>query len=181
MGTINYSYINAAHIYAIEGEEFMENEFYSEYDYIDNNFPFNEGWEEGTHNEISYTFRRDYAKTIAEKVTFFGKGELPIIVQIYAVPGYYEGVSLDFDIMIEDPMIYRHLSDYERKNAISNLVEDVIEDGDLEGEEKEALTAELNKIVKDTNIMLANLATNIYKEPSWVPLHLSKEEAIQSL
>lgn len=167
MGAINYRQINAKLVYAIEGEEFDSDN--TELYYATESFPFTNEWSEGTGpwTPDIWQNRNFPSFGIASKSIYIDELDLFVEVNIFAVSGYYCGITLDYDIIC-DAFIARALSEYDRNTAKDDLTADILEDNDLEASKAPLIRNAIDRLEDEAEKICRELSTAIYSYPGWV-------------
>lgn len=166
MGTINYELVNASHVYAVEGDEFNEYDSYNEIDYIRDSFPYEDGWEP----DESYHSNREWrnARRIASKHVELTGCETVLKLSIFANPGYYEGVTLDYDIESDGMMIDYCLTDFCREHASRDMADTLAENDELTPAQRKEIASTIAKLREEAEAICKELAVAIYDRPGWV-------------
>ena len=167
MGAINYSQINAKRVYAIESEDFSED--FNAIDFIRDRFPFNKDWSEGCDGWTPETWkRRNTAIKIAQKSVFIEEIGIELSLNIYAVPGYYDGATIEYDIITRNLWIDRALSEYDRPTAEKDLTADIKDDEVLSEKSSIILLDNISALANEGEEICTKLALAIYAKPGWV-------------
>mgnify|MGYP001120824937 CR=1 FL=1 len=168
MGAINYSQINAKHVYAIEGEIFDED--YTPVSYLTENFPRNDEWKKGCTGWIpnAWKYGQLVVADIASKFVYIESLDIEISINIYAVAGYYDGATIDYDIITRNLFVDRALSEYNRNNAELDMASDIANDKELSSEDAAMIGRILENLTTEAEKICMELATDIFEKPGWV-------------